>query len=233
MKPAKKAMPSEKPTLVQCDFDGTVTLGDVSFLILDEFTGTGWRALFQDYMEGRMTVNAFNTAAFARVRASRKTLDRFVRQHTVIRPGLSELINACRERGFRFVIVSNGMAFYIETILKMLGLGDVEFIAGQAEFTPEGIRAWYPGPDGQPVEDGFKESHTRHFLEQGYRVIYVGNGASDLSPARLCQRVFAINQLRDRCLEAGVENTHFADLKEVARAIRALDYAGRRFCCQS
>jgi len=39
-------MPYKKhPTLVQCDFDGTITDGDVSFQILDEFTGTGWREL--------------------------------------------------------------------------------------------------------------------------------------------------------------------------------------------
>ncbi len=209
-----------KPALVQCDFDGTITIGDVSFIILDEFTGPVWRKEFDDYMRGKITVNHFNSRAFARVRASREELDNFVRRKAVIRPGLSELLQVCRDRGFRFVIVSNGMAFYIEVVLKMLGLESVEFVAGQAEFTPGGIRAWYPGPDGKPMADGFKEAWTAHFLAQGYRVIYIGNGTSDMAPARRCSHIFAVDNLRAECQSAGVGHTPFDDLHDIARALK-------------
>jgi 2-hydroxy-3-keto-5-methylthiopentenyl-1-phosphate phosphatase len=215
-------MTSEKSTLIQCDFDGTVTIGDVSFLILDEFTGTDWRQLFQDYMQGKMSVNAFNATAFSRVKASRETLDGFVRQKVVMRPGLPELLAACRERGFRFTIVSNGMTFYIDAILKMLGLDEVEFLAAQALFNPEGIQAWYAGPDGELVENGFKEAYTRRFLEQGYRVVYIGNGTSDFPPARMCQHIFAIDNLLKECRSAGVPHTPFTDLHDVVKGIKAL-----------
>lgn len=126
-----------KPVLVQCDFDGTLTIGDVSFAILDEFTGPAWRREFDDYMAGKVTVNRFNTRAFARVKASEEELERFVRKKAVPRPGLPELLEVCREKGYRFVIVSNGMAFYIKIILEMLGLKDIEFIAGQAELVAQ------------------------------------------------------------------------------------------------
>jgi 2-hydroxy-3-keto-5-methylthiopentenyl-1-phosphate phosphatase len=215
-------MPSKKPTLIQCDFDGTVTVGDVSFLILDEFTGTGWRQLFEEYMQGKMSVNAFNAAAFSRVRVNRETLDSFVRQKVVMRPGLPELLAVCRERGFSFKIVSNGMVFYIDTILKMLGLTDVEFVAAQAILKPEGMKAWYAGPDGELLENGFKEAYTRRFLEQGYRVVYIGNGTSDFPPARMCQHIFAIDNLLKECVSAGVPHTPFTDLYDVAKGIKAL-----------
>jgi 2-hydroxy-3-keto-5-methylthiopentenyl-1-phosphate phosphatase len=218
--PQKPTMPSNRPMLVQCDFDGTVTIGDVSFQILDEFTGTAWRREFDDYMAGKITVNRFNANAFARVKADRVTLDKFVREKVVVRPGLQDLLAVCRERGFRFVIVSNGMDFYIETILKMLGLTNIEFVAGQARFTPQGIKAWYPGPDGHPVEDGFKESWTRKYLADGYQVAYIGNGASDFAPARLCLRIFGVDNLLEKCRQEGVACTPFNDLGEVARALK-------------
>jgi 2-hydroxy-3-keto-5-methylthiopentenyl-1-phosphate phosphatase len=211
-----------QPTLVQCDFDGTVTVGDVSFQILDEFTGTGWRQLFDDYMAGKMSVNRFNATVFSRVKADKKTLDEFVRRKAVIRPGFRELLEASKERGFRFVIVSNGMMFYIEDILGMLGVSDVEFVAARANFKPGTIEAWYEGPDGKVVEDGFKEAYTRHFLKQGYRIVYLGNGASDFAPARMCSRIFSIENLTKACEANGVNCTPFIDLHEVARALKKL-----------
>lgn len=217
-------MPSrrDQPTLVQCDFDGTVTIGDVSFQILDEFTGTGWRQLFEEYMQGKMSVNRFNAAVFAKVRADKETLERFVRQKAVIRPGLSELLQTCRERDFRFVIVSNGMMFYIDAIFKMLGVDGVEFAAAHSNFKSDGLEAWYEGPDGQPIEDGFKEAYTRDFLKQGYRIIYIGNGASDFAPASLCSYIFSIDNLTESCQKAGVAHTPFTDLHEVAQGLQKL-----------
>jgi 2-hydroxy-3-keto-5-methylthiopentenyl-1-phosphate phosphatase len=211
-----------KPTLIQCDFDGTITVGDVSFQILDEFTGQGWRQLFDDYMQGKMSVNAFNSAAFARVKASREVLDDFVRRHTVMRAGFQYLIDVCRQKDYRFYIVSNGMMFYIDTVLKMLGLTDIEHTAAQAIFRPDGVEAWYAGPGGERLENGFKESYTREFLRQGYRVIYIGNGASDFPPARMCQHIYAIDNLLAECRKAGVAHTPFTDLYQVADGLRSL-----------
>jgi 2-hydroxy-3-keto-5-methylthiopentenyl-1-phosphate phosphatase len=145
-------MSSKKPVLVQCDFDGTVTIGDVSFQILDEFSGNGWRSLFEEYMQGKMSVNHFNATVFSKVKADKDTLSRFVRQKAVIRPGLPELYKTCCDLGLRFVIVSNGMMFYIDTLLDMLGMSGVEFKAARANFRPEGVEAWYEGPDGKPIE---------------------------------------------------------------------------------
>ncbi len=214
---------SREPILVQCDFDGTITVGDISFLVLDEFTGHAWRKEFDDYMQGKITVNYFNARAFGRVKAEPAELDRFVREKAVVRPGFHELLQVCRDKGFRFVIVSNGMAFYIRTILQMHGLADLEFIAGQAEFSPNGVKAWYPGPNGEPIEDGFKLAWTNHFQQQGYRVIYAGNGISDFAPASRCIRIFAIDNLVTECRKAGVGYTAFHDLHDIALSLREID----------
>ena len=61
-------------TVVQCDFDGTVTYKDVSFLLLDEFAGPQWREYWEQYQDGRITVGRFNELAFGMVKASRQEL---------------------------------------------------------------------------------------------------------------------------------------------------------------
>lgn len=209
-------------TLVQCDFDGTITEEDVSFLILDVFANGDWRRLLDEYREGKISVGRFNTQAFTMIKEDKQTLDRFVIEKVRIRAGFGKLLSYCQQKGFRFVIVSNGLGFYIETILETLGLGNIEVFAAQARFDPSGIKVQYIGPSGIQLQDGFKEAYIRHFLKSGYRIIYIGNGASDIPSARLADYVFATGPLLEHCQETNLSCTPFTNLNDVVRGLEQL-----------
>jgi len=209
-------------TLVQCDFDGTITEEDMGFLLLDSFASEGWRQLLTEYREGRMSVGYFNTKAFAMVKADRQTLLKFVRSKVKIRAGFHELLGYCHEKGFRFAIVSNGLVFYIESILRDIGIDNIDILAAQTNFTPNGIETKYIGPEGNQIQDGFKETYIRLFLRNGYRVVYVGNGISDTSPAKLAHHIFATGELLNYCKETNLNCTPFVDLKDVVRGLELL-----------
>jgi len=209
-------------TLVQCDFDGTITEEDMGFLLLDSFGSEDWRRLLTEYREGRMSVGRFNTRAFAMIKADRQTLLKFVRSRVKIRVGFQELLACCRRKGFRFVIVSNGLVFYIEAILRDIGIDNIDIMAAQTHFTPEGIEAKYIGPEGKEIQDGFKEAYTRLFLSRGYRVVYIGNGISDTSPARQAYHIFATGELLTYCKKTKLNCTPFTDLNDVVRGLELL-----------
>lgn len=188
-------------TLVQCDFDGTITEEDASFFLLDAFARGDWRRLLREYKEHRISVGEFNTAAFNMVKADRHMLLETLKDKVKVRPGLLELVDYCLAKDFRFVIVSNGLDFYIDATLKDLGLESLEVHAARTSFHPEGMRVQYIGPDGKPLEDGFKEAYTQSFLRLGYRVIYVGNGDSDVAPAKHAHHILATGELLSHCRE--------------------------------
>jgi 2-hydroxy-3-keto-5-methylthiopentenyl-1-phosphate phosphatase len=209
-------------TLVQCDFDGTVTEEDTSFFLLDAFAQGDWRRLLRDYKEHKISVGEFNTKAFAMVRADKPTLLGALKGKIKVRAGFHELVNYCLKKGFRLVIVSNGLDFYIEAILKDLGLKNIEMHAAQASFRPEGMKVQYVGPDGKRLEDGVKEAYTKSFLKLGYRVIYVGNGDSDFAPARYAHHVFATGELLAYCRENNLNYKPFDNFIDVVRDIDLL-----------
>lgn len=211
-------------TLVQCDFDGTITEEDVSFLILDAFADGDWRKLLEEYKGGRITVGSFNTWAFNMVKVDKKTLKEFVKEKARIRDGLLELLSSCRNRGFRFVIVSNGLEFYINTILEALGINDIEVFAARATIDPDGIKARYIGPDGNELQNDFKKAYAKHFLKDSYRIIYIGNGASDVPSARLADHIFATDAMLDACRRMDIECTPFASLNDIAKEIEVLSW---------
>jgi len=188
-------------TLVQCDFDGTITEEDASFFLLDAFAQGEWRRLLREYKEHRITVGQFNTAAFAMVEADRHTLLEALKDKVKVRPGLRELVDYCEGKGLRFVIVSNGLDFYIDAILGHLGLETLEVHAARTFFDSEGMKVEYVGPDGKSLEDGFKEAYIQSFLRLGYRVVYMGNGDSDIAPAKHAHHVFATGELLSHCRE--------------------------------
>jgi len=209
-------------TLVQCDFDGTITYDDVSFAMLDAFADGDWRHLHDEYEQSNISVGRFNTDAFAMVRADRKSLLEITRNNVKIRTGFHKFVACCQSKGFRLVIVSNGLDFYIEEILGNIGLGDIPVFAARTSFHPDGVKVQYIGPDGSYLDEDFKGAHTDSFLREGYRIIYVGNGTSDLLPARRCHYVFATDSLLVHCQRTDLDCTPFTDFNEVVRVLELL-----------
>jgi 2-hydroxy-3-keto-5-methylthiopentenyl-1-phosphate phosphatase len=208
--------------LVQCDFDGTVTEEDTSFFLLDAFAQGDWRQLLREYKEHRMSVGEFNTRAFAMVKADKHKLLEALRGNVKVRAGLHELVSYCLEKGFRLVIVSNGLEFYIRAVLKDLGLRNIEVYAAQASFHPEGMKVQYVGPDGKRLEDGFKEAYTQSFLKLGYKVIYIGNGDSDVAPAKYAHYVFATGDLLAYCRENNLKYKPFETFIDVVKELNLM-----------
>ena len=219
-----KSIMSQK-IAVQIDFDGTVTVEDVSFLLLDTYVGSGWRKHLDEYSYGDITVGAFNKKVFGMMKAGEKTMTEFVLNNprVKIRPGFKELIAYCKQKGYKPIIVSNGLMFYIEALLKKLGIKDIEIHAAENEFFDGGMDVKYLGPDGEEVDADFKKAYTGDFIKKGYRVIYIGNGTSDIYPARLASQVFACEDLLKACAKEDLKHYPFNDFFEVIKILKQLD----------
>jgi len=212
-------------TAVQFDFDGTVTEEDVSFLLLDTYVGGVWREHLKEYTSGRIPVGAFNRKVFGMMKADRRAMTELVlgSERVRIRPGFRELVEYCLGQGYRVVIVSNGLLFYIQAILERLGVSGVEVYAAENEFDPGGMKVRYLGPDGAELEAGFKEVYTELLNKEGYQVLYVGNGNSDIYSARRCRHVFATAELLERCRKEGLACLPFNDFFDVIKGMEKLD----------
>jgi len=214
-------------TAVQLDFDGTITVNDISYLLLDTFAGDAWHPYLKDYEAGRIDVGTFNRRSFGLVTAGREEMTDFVLRsdRLVVRDGFKEFIDYCRERGFPIVITSNGLKFYIEVILAWLGVEGLEVHASENEFSPDGMQVGYRSPDGRLLEKGFKESHTRALIEAGHDVLYAGDGSSDIYSARLATWVFAADTLLEKCRAEKLPCYPFKDFRDILATVRTLDLA--------
>ena len=207
--------------LVQCDFDGTVTEKDVSFMLLDAFADGNWRQWLKKFAADEITVGRFNTKAFSMVTTGQQTMLDYLQDRVAVRAGFEEFTAFCREHGFRLVIVSNGLEFYIEWVLRNIGLPDIEIHAARTTFNPAGLQVQYLASDGSIIDNGHKEGYTDTFLAAGYNMVYIGDGRSDLSSARRCHHVFATDRLLELCQQSEVNCYPFTDFNDIIRVMQS------------
>jgi len=209
-------------TLLQCDFDGTLTEEDVSFLILERFAEGDWKSILRDYQDGKIPVGEFNYRAFSMVKKDRAALEKLVRDEAKLRPGLHELIEYCRSKDIAMVVVSNGLDFYIKALLGHNGFGRVEIAAARTLFTPDGLDSRYYDPDNNELLNEFKACYTRRFIDQGYKVLYAGNGPSDIPASRLAAHTFAAESLLEFYKRQKLPHTPFHDLNDIVAGLKKL-----------
>ena len=209
-------------TLIQCDFDGTITEVDASFLVLEEFASGDWHQVLQEHREHKISVGQFNARTFSMVKVEQKTLLKTIMEKVKLRAGFSEFVDYCSKRDFRLVIVSNGLDFYLQALLDYYGLGEVEWHAARTCFKAGTMEVQYIGPDGKLLDDAFKEAYVQLFLTQNYRVIYVGNGDSDIAPAKQAQHVFAREELLSYYQGNGLKCEPFEDFTNITKEMELL-----------
>jgi len=118
--------------------------------------------------------------------------------------------------------VSNGLQFYIEAILRALGIKGIEVHAATNRFQADGVQVQYVAPDGTVLQDGFKEAYIKLFLSEGYTVVYVGNGTSDSYASRHAHVVFATGDLLSYYQRHGLTCIPFDDLTDVVNGLASL-----------
>ena len=196
--------------IVQCDFDDTITDGNVSTAIREAFSPDGWTSMEDEYEAGKYSVEESNIRQFALVTAGQKEIEDFILGMVVVRYDFDQFVNYCYGENIRLVIVSSGLDIYIKPTMELLGFEHLEMHSGTAQVTgSDGIKVEYTNPSGEVITRGFKESYLRHFKSQGDTVIYVGDGLSDIVPAKEADFVIARSTLEEHFKENGLPYSSF------------------------
>jgi len=208
--------------IIQCDFDGTIIRNNLSVLLREKYAYGDWQKINSDYLHGRLTVEQSNKLQFALIKEPKDRLQAFVRQHIELRLGFVEFVRYCQESAIPFAIVSSGLDFYIELVLAEIGMPDLELHCGQTTFSHDGIDVSYYDPEGNIVNEGFKNKYLTWLKEQGSDIIYLGDGLSDLEAACNADYVFATGHLLDLLDIHSIERSAFSDFYDLQRQIRLL-----------
>jgi 2-hydroxy-3-keto-5-methylthiopentenyl-1-phosphate phosphatase len=205
--------------LIVCDFDGTVTVEDVSDLIWNDFYDGNWREdLLPAYEAGRVSTLELMNGGYGKIDRSPEHLLDHLRGKVNLRAGFLRLAEHARERGWRIHVASCGLEFYIRALLPP----GISYDCYIGEFEKVWRVRLPAGMTLAPGED-FKVSVLERLRagRERERSVYVGDGRNDLSAAATCDHVFAVegSELAELCRKAGLPFASFSRFDEILTAL--------------
>jgi 2-hydroxy-3-keto-5-methylthiopentenyl-1-phosphate phosphatase len=205
--------------LVVCDFDGTVCRVDMCNEILDHFAGD-WEAIDRAYAVGEIGSRAAYSRIASLIRTNRLQVLDFILRHERLDPFFPDFLRFCRGRKIDLKIVSDGLDLYIEAILAKYGL-NVEFYSNRLVFREDDrIGVDFPPASEECGRCGTCKRYLLDRFRSDYdRIIYVGDGHSDICAARMADQIFAKDILYEKCLENGTPCLLYDDFGDIRRCL--------------
>lgn len=205
---------------VLCDFDGTITLIDTAEYILDKHASGDWRAVERLLEQGKVTIEQSMGMQFEMISISRDAMLMELDSVVIPRPGLEALLEGCIANEATFTITSAGLDFYIRHFMAVSGWGSVEVVAPEVTDENGGVRFRFP-PIVHLGARNFKEDRVLKERAAGRKVVYIGDGTSDIWAALSADLAFAVRGSRLDSMMARKGRAHrtFTDLSEVAGAL--------------
>jgi 2,3-diketo-5-methylthio-1-phosphopentane phosphatase len=209
------------------DFDGTAAEGDVGVTVLERFArDDSWKVIDNDYVAGRVGSRMAYRIVEGIIEGSPQEWTRFVLGEFRLDAGLTSLTRLAVQEGWFLEILSDGLGYYIRALLDQAGVTlpqrTNEVVVEEAgDNAAAKIRIVTPHLNPRCGRCGTcKSERVETLAGEGWTVVYVGDGYSDLCAAPRAHRLFAKDILANHCAERKIPFESFETLEDVARALQ-------------
>ena len=216
---------TSKPAVL-CDFDGTISKGDIGNSLFRKFAGgTDWEELIASWVRGEIGSRECLTRECMLARVTREEVVALAESFE-IDEHFREFADWCVAGDIPLAVVSDGLDFYIEVVLRKHGLSHLPTFANHLKFNEKGIEPEFPyfGKGCQQCGN-CKGYHVRVHRERHGRVVFVGDGYSDRCALNESDLVLAKGDLARVCRETGRPYAPFRNFRDVR--LRVEEACGR------
>lgn len=202
------------------DFDGTITEEDVAAMLLQEFADEKWLDVEEDFRNRKISCRETLKREFELLKGGEQQLIEYVDNHARIDPDFKPFLSLCEKKGIPVRVVSEGLDFYIEHLLKKHGIR-INFFTNKAHFEDGGIRITFPNSSEKCDDCGTcKLELLRDWREEGKKIVYAGDGVSDICPAESADLVFAKGDLLSHFKKEGLDRIEFGGFGDIISEIK-------------
>jgi 2,3-diketo-5-methylthio-1-phosphopentane phosphatase len=213
-----------KPVLF-FDFDNTLTHGDVLDELIERYSpNESWRDWENAWAKGDLPARDCLRLQVENMRVPRAQLLEDV-AHVRIDPSFADIVDWARRHQVELRIVSDSFLPLIQQILQANGIAGIPVLANQLQFTaPDRLVPSFPYYD--PACSCSANAKARHLEPyRDHRIIFAGDGHSDLDAALAADVVFAKATLANELDARGVAFYPFDNLEPVLAFLEAVALA--------
>lgn len=228
--PFSSAPPAASPPAwtIQCDFDGTISVDDVTDSLLQRFGRDGWQAIEAAWERGEIGSRECMTRQIALLDMSEPELLAHL-DRMELDPHFGRFVAVAHALGIPVQVVSDGLDRAITHLLRRHGLQGLPVYANRLRQTS--TRGWTlqsPHADALCMRASGNCKCARAAEQQALarRVLYIGDGSSDFCVSGRADMVFAKSSLIGHCRAHGIEHRPFGDFSEALGLMRAIIAGG-------
>ncbi|WP_085247220.1 MtnX-like HAD-IB family phosphatase [Gilliamella mensalis] len=207
--------------IVLCDFDGTISVKDVTDTLLSHFGQDGCDELETLWLDGKIGSQECMSKQIALMDASLDELNDILSQ-IEIDPDFKSFIHYTEKNKIPVHVVSDGLDYAIEFILKHHGIKHLPIFANK--LLHNHMRSWrlefpYASKNCIKKSGNCKCNHVKkqqHFPQ----ILYVGDGSSDFCVSHNVDFVFAKDKLVHYCEKNRIEHCTINSFANVTQALR-------------
>ena len=215
-------IPSDRPLLVFCDFDGTFSVQDVGSTLAQRLLPEKRKRLWKRFETGEFAAWSYIKALFDGLSFPEKDLERFL-ETIELDPGARDLLDWCRDGEVPFWILSDGFDWNLDRLQAMNHI-HFDYHANHLEYEGECWRVDATRPSEtcgcgtgsckREIIASYRRSHPNAYC------VHIGNGrVSDLCGAIEADLAFAKDSLAPAMDEAGHAYVPFETLHDVIRVL--------------
>ncbi|MDE3181576.1 MAG: MtnX-like HAD-IB family phosphatase [Acidobacteriota bacterium] len=220
--------------IVFCDFDGTITLADVTDMILSKLADPAWRKIERAWRDGKIGSRECLGRQLALVKATPEALNEVV-DSAPLDPGFRDFVRFVRRKQIPFIVTSDGLDYVIRRVLAQSGFhagprNGIHFFSASGRLAEGRLVVSFPHASAS-CRDGCATCKPR-ILEvertDHWPVIYVGDGLSDRHAVKHADFVFARQPLLNLCRKEGIPCRPFDTFRDIADALGSWPVTGKR-----
>ncbi|WP_334326125.1 MtnX-like HAD-IB family phosphatase [Gilliamella apicola] len=212
--------------IVLCDFDGTISVKDVTDTLLSYFGQDGCDELEELWVNGKIGSQECMSKQIALMDASLEEVNQ-VLSKIEIDPMFKSFINYTQQNNIPVHVVSDGLDYAIQFVLKRHGIENLPIFANK--LLHDNARSWrleFPYAN----KDCIKQSGNckcNHVKKQQYfpQILYVGDGTSDYCVSHNVDYVFAKDKLVNYCEKNKIMHCAINSFADVTKALKQAQHS--------
>ena len=213
-----------KNTIIVSDFDGTITQKDSLYYFFKEYAKESWLEIERMWVEKKISSKECLKKQFELVdNLSAELVEEYLNK-VKIDDYFKEFNQYRKSKGIDFVIVSDGVDYFINKILEKNELEDIKIISNHFELNNKKFNLTFPNASKSCINNSATcKCKAVEALRKKYdSIIYIGDGTSDFCLSQHLKEndtLFAKGSLYKFCKEKKISCVEFKNFRDILNTL--------------
>jgi 2,3-diketo-5-methylthio-1-phosphopentane phosphatase len=199
------------------DFDNTITSFDVIDDMLERFSmDESWIKLENKWKSGKIGSKACLKGQIGSIRISKNKLNSYLKR-VKIDPHFKKTLSLLRSEKIKTFVLSDNFDYILKNILKSNGVKGLPVFSNKVRISGERLVPSFPLSNNSCGDycGHCKLSSMRRLSDKDNTIVYVGDGCSDICPAKAADVVFAKDALLEHFKSKKLDHIPLKNMNDV------------------